>query len=85
MNVCRCGHTTEREKHPNGGPCGAYRCECEAFADVWDSQSLRAEPEPEPEPEVETVVHVCFPTRELAGETWIGLSSTHTTRLAAGQ
>lgn len=78
MKLCRCGHTTERERHPDGGPCGAYNCPCEGFADVWDAKALTPGIVMSAPPEI--AQH--GPVRVYDGETWIGLPGTHTTRLA---
>ena len=79
MKLCRCGHTDQRGKHPDGWDCGAYNCPCTSFADVWDSKPLQPgvtmhTPEVAPHPAVRT----------YDGELWIGLTS-HTARLAAGE
>lgn len=74
--LCRCGHSDERGKHPGGGPCGAYECPCEGFADVWDAKPLT--------PGMSAGAPL-EPSRSgvltYGGETWIGLRS-HTARLA---
>lgn len=79
MNVCRCGHTTERAKHPDGGPCGAYNCPCDAYADVWDAKALTPGITMNGQP----VIAEHPAVRVYDGETWIGLP-THTARLAQG-